>query len=197
TWDSSAVHTPVTPAPNPGTAFGKSSDDEGDLALALDEAGAAFDEDGNLVEPIDVDYTLSADLTAFSAFDGEFFALEQNVVIVDELPAQMSWAEEDALTVDSGDLTLAPVQDVAWEDFASTDAGSYQIVGNELWINVGDDVEASYELTATAQITSVEGLVRDNDPGWGAPDYPDAVFNGLSNNASFHYRENTDPQGDS
>src|SRR5699024_31917 len=51
TWDSSAVHTPVTPAPNPGTAFGKSSDDEGDLALALDEAGAAFDEDGNLLQP--------------------------------------------------------------------------------------------------------------------------------------------------
>src|SRR5699024_3117975 len=36
-----------------------------------------------------------------------------------------------------------------------------------------------------------------NDPGWGAPDYPDAVFTGLSNNASFHYREDTDPQRDS
>ncbi|HLS74834.1 MAG TPA: hypothetical protein VK046_13770, partial [Actinomycetaceae bacterium] len=196
-WRSSAVHRPTTPAPDPAVAFGKSSDDAGDLTLVLDEAGAAFDEDGTLAEPIDVVYELSADLTQFAPFTGEFFALERNVVIVDELPEQMRWADGDFLSVESGDLTLTRVEGMDWDAFAETAEGSYQVQGSELWVNVGDDVEASYELSAAAQIISVDGLARNDAPGWGAPDYPDALFTGLRNNAEFHYREGAGPQRDS
>lgn len=191
TTERSVDHPMQTPAPDPAAAFRKSSDVALHVVVALDE-------DGDLAEPLDMSYTLTADLTEFADFAGKYFGLDRNVVVVDELPAQMEWAQDVLTVVAPEGLALERVEGVSEEDFAGDDyVGTYQVVGRQLMLNLGQDLGVRYEFEVSARLTTVEGLSRQDLPtenGW--PKYTEIGFTGLTNEAAFHYRENGPVQED-
>ncbi|WP_341976424.1 SdrD B-like domain-containing protein [Microbacterium sp. LWO13-1.2] len=144
--------------PGTGTAFGKSVDPS---SVALDKPLAAG---ATLGEGIAVTYTLRADLTVFADFADGPFALSRNVVILDALPAEASWntdAENFLVVTDqNGDeITLTPADGLSG-DIRTTIAAdeyvhTYVIDGQNLFINVGQDVTKTYTLKAEATIDSL------------------------------------------
>jgi serine-aspartate repeat-containing protein C/D/E len=174
----------AAPSPNLGSAFAKQSSLAGQTQITLDA-------DGRLAAPIDVTYTLKANLTEFAKFAGTQHELARNVVITDTLPAQISWHGGDFLTTTAGELALreAP-SDVTAEDFAS-DAyvGFYQLGedGKTLRINVGADTGKSYAFQAKAQVTSIEGLTAEKP---GNQPQVEALYK-IKNTATFQYKDAT------
>lgn len=171
------------PVPNPGQAFGKSSS-TGNQDIELDE-------DDDLVEPIDVTYTLTADLSQWDgeAEDGydnhEDFVLDRNVVISDNLPSAGIWntGADDFITADG--IELAPAADFDGDAaaFGHDDyVGRYAVVGQNLFINIGQETETSVEIDVRALITSIEGL-------WPWEGAYGAIHYAFENDGAFHYRD--------
>ncbi|WP_261165783.1 SdrD B-like domain-containing protein [Microbacterium sp. Marseille-Q6965] len=176
----------AAPRPDLGRAFSKGSNLSGQTRIALDD-------EGRLAEPVDVTYTLRADLTQFAAFVGTRHELTRNVVITDALPEQIEWAGEDFLRVTAGDLELTRAPgDVSAGDFAG-DAyvGMYRLAddGKTLHINVGRDTSRSYAFEAAARITTLEGL-RTRQPGTEQPQV-DTMYT-AENTARFEFRASGD-----
>src|SRR5690625_2733505 len=167
--------------PKPEDAFSKSVDPS--------KVNIETDEDGELVDPVDLIYTFQADLSQWDADEDrenpEDWTLDQNVVIHDKLPEQAQWNTDADEFITAGDfeLTLANDFEGTIADFAADDyVGQYAVVGQELFINVGSDKDTNVSIDVRALVTSLEGLNSwTNEQGW---DYYNIV-----NDASFSYRD--------
>ena len=169
-------------APNYSAAMAKSSSLANDYVIMLDAAGA-------LAAPVDLTYSLGANLTVFTPES----PLNRNVVVVDTLPAQTVWLASDPAFISMKDETSAPVAltqvaGVSAVDFAG-DAyvGAYQVTGQALWINYGHDTAHRYTAAAKAQIISVAGVSTTSNPSW-LPTVQ-TRFNGPGNTAFFTFRD--------
>ena len=169
--------------PGLGTAFGKQSQltpgpgQEKDAAIELVPGST------KLVTPIPVQYTLTADLTQFAPFaENPKWALTRNVVITDELPAQLQWivADVDAAMAEQGFTKVDALSD---EDFLAA-AQSYMITGNTLKINVGQDTAKNFAFKLNAQLVDVEGLTK-NKVGNNDNPYAEFAFSEIKNAATF------------
>ena len=173
---------PAAPGPNPGSAFGKTSD------WTTQELKA--NADGTLTPPEAITYTLHADLAQWDGRpDNANYTLTRNVVIRDVLPAQASWNTGDAAFLTAtGNLALTRAADgvtCADADMAvDAQIGTYCVSGETLLINLGKTASTSVDIAAKAQLNTVTGL----------PDHPDGttVKDGhayrLRNTAEFFYR---------
>ncbi len=153
---------PAPAQPGYDQAFGKS----------VDPRSAPGSLDGkNLVDPLAVTYTLTADLTKWDGFADGPYALTRNVVIRDVLPAQADWNIGDTLTVTDQSgvaTTFTPAAGLGAGAEAAIAAdsyvGTYHLDGQTLLINVGRDITKKYTVTAKATITDVANLWADEKP---------------------------------
>lgn len=163
------------PGLNVGSAFGKTA--------SWSSKNVVTDEDGELLNPLPIDYTISANL---AQWDGRpNFTLSKNVVIKDVLPAQANWlsTQDDFITVTGITLTKASECPTDEADFAAeTYVGQYCVDGQKLLINIGKDSSTNAKFVVKAQINTVEGL---SVSGW--TPIQDAVSYQLRNTASFDY----------
>src|SRR5699024_2851977 len=178
---------PAPVGPQPWNAFGKDASWTG---YERPRAHAEAAEDGTLATPLDITYTLTADLSKLLANDETDFVLDQDVVVEDTLPAQLSWNTSDAEFLSADGLTLSEAgADCDLATFGENSApGDWCVDGQTLLVNVGQDEDAGtpISIAAKAHLTTVGGL---GDGGWtsieGAAKY---VFR---NEASFHWGGNS------
>src|SRR5699024_7687493 len=123
--------------PNLGESFGKSVDPS---SVNIET------EDDELIDPVDVTYTFKADLTQWNPDEEvqnpEDWTLGQNVVIHDTLPSQLEWNTSAEDFIDAGDFELTEAIDFdgSAADFAANSyVGQYAVIGQDLYINVGQD----------------------------------------------------------
>lgn len=155
-----------------GAAFGKSGSGAS-VNVITDDDGLIVDEQGNPA-PVDVTYTLSADLSQWDGHNNNY-TLDRNVVISDTLPAQLTWNTDDAdfvtVTAESGSefTTLtkvtcptgtetAPIADAAAAFNDDAYVGTYCVDGQRLLINVGQDQGTDVSFALKAQLHTVDGL---------------------------------------
>lgn len=137
--------------------FGKGTDLTTEIRLAQ--------ADGTLLEPVDIDYTISADLGQWDGHSPNF-TLNDNVVIQDRLLAQANWRTGSGfLTVTAAggspitDLTEAANCPATAADFAGDQfVGQYCVNGQDLFINVGKNSATDLTIVAKARLTTVDGL---------------------------------------
>ncbi|MFV0632793.1 SdrD B-like domain-containing protein [Demequina sp.] len=174
--------------PGIGAAFGKWVDSLSTIPLALDDQAQP-------VLPTPVTYALRAKLSEFAAFTGTKHELAQNIVITDTLPAQLSLLDEDFLTVTGGTLVPATAQCLAAGDPGSDlCVGQYVVTEtadgrDQLVINVGRDVTASYVIKVSALVTTLEGMTATHDPS-GQPQVQTRYR--VRNTATFDYHSGAD-----
>lgn len=155
-----------------GAAFGKSADG-GSVNVIADGTGQIVDDAGNPA-PVDVTYTLSADLSQWNDSNSNY-TLDRNVVISDTLVPQLTWNTSDAAFVtvtpgggspitglievtcpagtESADLATATT---AFNDDAYIE--TYCVDGQRLLINIGKDQLTDVSLELKAQLHEVDGL---------------------------------------
>ncbi|GAA1314273.1 SdrD B-like domain-containing protein [Leucobacter albus] len=149
---------PVAPSPKPGDAFDKKVVPGKQAFEEKLTAGAKLD------APIDLSYTLKADLTVWGPFVGNTkHELKQNVVVSDTLAAPATWL--------SGEAGAPVLTDAAGATFKLTEATElkgkdkiaeliadnayehyYVFDGQNLFVNLGKDVTKHYTLTVPAQL---------------------------------------------
>ncbi|MEV8268687.1 SdrD B-like domain-containing protein, partial [Microbacterium sp. NPDC076911] len=165
TLSGSVAAPPADPQPNYGSAFSKSVD-----VTTVDSSDSIVVADAT---PVDVVYTLSADLTKWADFSDTDYALARNVVIRDQLPTQASWSVDDA-----GFLTVVNAQNEAVTFAAATGlsgdyeaaiaadeyVGTYAINGQNLYVNIGKDTTQKYTVKAKATIENLDGLTPSAGP---------------------------------
>jgi len=169
--------------PNMGAAFGKSVDVQGDQVISLEEDGET------LTKPIDVTYTLQADLTQFADFTDTSYALSHNVVIND-FPEQLAIVLGDTITatVNGEARELTEAKDVSDADFFGDKyVDHYQWYKREdgtrgFRVNVGQDTTEKWILTVPGKIVSIEGA--RNEGVW---DAKIAKKYQVANSADFYY----------
>ena len=161
------------PAPDPGpglnNAFSKTAD--------IWTANVELDDESNILDPVAVTYTLTANLAQWTgeAPEGqqnhEDFTLDRNVVVHDALSPQIQWDTEadDFLTFTGAEFTEADNFSGDAEAFAADEyVGQYAFVDNNLYVNIGQDSSTNVEIKVKALITTVEGLrvQETNAQGW-------------------------------
>ena len=171
---------PAAPGPVVGNAFGKSA------SWSPQQVRAA--EDGTLTPPLDITYTLTANL---SQWDGRAehanFTLTRNVVIRDALPAQASWNVSAADFITATGITLVPAAEgvVCTEPgIAASAVGSYCVDGQVLLVNIGQNSSTDAAITAKAQVNTVTGSPNHPD----GTTIADASAYRLRNSGQFYYR---------
>lgn len=173
--------------PNVGAAFGKAAQLPDGGELTLDALGAlAVTPEGDLVDPVDVTYTLRADLTQFRDFEGTVHELSRNVVITDTLPEQLEWVgpiTASGMTLVAADAACTLAGDMSADDCV----GMYLLDGRTLTVNVGQGADGSYVITAPARLVSVAGLASTTEP---SPQV--ATSYSARNTASFDYSDARD-----
>ncbi|MGP9502598.1 SpaA isopeptide-forming pilin-related protein [Specibacter sp. AOP5-B1-6] len=121
-------------------------------------------EDGSLVPPADVTYTLNTDLTPWDG-GNVLKTLTANVVISDKLPTQASWNTEDAAFLTATGIELEKIEPVDAAAFAGNEyVGKYFVDGQSLYINVGQDNTLVSAIAVKAHINSVVGLQNEWTP---------------------------------
>lgn len=142
------------PCPSCG-AFGKSGD--------LTTANRLANEDGTLLDPVDLTYTLGANLAQWDGHSPNF-ELNDNVVIEDDLLPQASWSTGAGFLTVTGSgpittLTEAATCPATAAEFAG-DAfvGTYCVNGSKLLVNVGRNQATNISIAAKAQLNTVSGL---------------------------------------
>lgn len=147
------------PGVDPGSAFAKTA--------SWSTKNVVADENGALTPPVEITYTLKADLTKWDERDGDpNFTLDRNVVISDVLPSPASWMTGDVAFItatnvsDSSTMPLtATTCPASLGDFAADGyVGQYCIDGQKLWINVGKDNTVHASIQVKAQLDTVDGL---------------------------------------
>lgn len=144
--------------PDQAAAFAKSASPS---TVGPAEVTDATDAGADLVSPHSVNYTLTADLTQFAGFEGTPFELEDNVVLVDTLPAQATWTiPADGLPISGwDDDLLMPATDltgsIADAMAADEQVGRYYVDGQKLYVNLGRNTTGSYAVTAAATINDL------------------------------------------
>src|SRR5699024_6111896 len=115
----------------------------------------------------------------------EDWTLGQNVVIHDTLPSQLDWNTSAEDFIDAGDFELTEAIDFEGSaaDFAADSyVGQYAVIGQDLYINVGQDTQTNVSIDVRAIITTLDGLNSwVDDQGW--------VHYTAKNDASFTYRD--------
>ncbi|HQZ32953.1 MAG TPA: SdrD B-like domain-containing protein [Ilumatobacteraceae bacterium] len=161
---------------NVGAAFAKNADWSTKNVIA--------DESGNLTPPIDITYTLRADLRAWDG-NGVNFTLARNVVISDSLPTQATWntAAPDFITSTGISLTFAGTCPDATAFAADAFVGQYCLAGQLLLVNVGKDNTTNASIAVKSQLTTVAALTPT-----GSTTIEDAVPYRWRNIAEFNYR---------
>lgn len=166
--------------PNLGNAFGKTSD--------WSTQNITPNADGSLTPPVDITYTLTANL---SQWDGsnEYKTLTGNVVISDPLPAQATWNTADAsfLTATGITLTQAATCPSAAAFAADAYVGQWCVSGQTLLVNVGQNNTTKASIQAKAQLTTVTGLPAGVTTVQGGKAYV------LGNSAAFAYTSTDAP----
>lgn len=150
-------HAPAPVGPDYGSAYAKSVDRKTvtDAAVTNETATGA-----DLIETFDLTYTLNANLTEWADFEGERFELSQNVVLTDTLPAQVKFNAETLKMVDQDgtEVALALVEapaDPATEFLQDEYLLQYTIVGNQLFVNLGQDTSKHYTITFDATVENL------------------------------------------
>ncbi|MDN6498571.1 MAG: hypothetical protein L0K44_02255 [Yaniella sp.] len=176
------------PVPQPGDAFDKGAD--------FESVNITTAEDGSIVPPQEITYTFSANLSQWdgNAEDGylndDDFTLDRNVVISDALPEQAEWDTSAEDFISGMELTQAEDFDGDSAAFAADDyVNQYAVVGQKLYINIGQDSETNAEISAKALITTTDGLTSSNDGGIERYE--------LINDAQFTFNDDGDPYGSS
>ncbi|WGX95840.1 SdrD B-like domain-containing protein [Nocardioides sp. L-11A] len=167
----------TVPGVNVGQAFGKTSD--------WSSRNVETDEQGALVPPAEITYTLRADLRQWSG--GPNFTLDRNVVISDVLPHQASWRTSAPDFVTAQGIALSPAATCPVDPAAfAGDAfvGRYCVDGQRLLVNVGKDNTTNATIEVLAQLNTVTGLDQT-----GSTTVEDATPYRLRNHADFHYRD--------
>lgn len=166
--------------PNVGNAFKKTSD--------WSSQNITPNADGTLTPPVDVTYTLTADL---SQWDGsnEYRTLTGNVVISDPLPNQAAWNTGDAgfITSTGIALTQAATCPTAAAFAADIYVGQWCVSGQTLLVNVGRNNTTKASIKAKAQLTTVTGLPAGVTTVQGGKAYV------LGNRATFAYASTDAP----
>ncbi|MFT4229501.1 MAG: hypothetical protein QM602_04350 [Microbacterium sp.] len=148
-----------------GTVSGPCPSCNGDFAKSgdLTTVTSLTEDDGTLLEPVDIAYTLRANLAQWDGHSDNY-TLNDNVVIQDDLIDQASWTTGTGfLTVTgSGPITslteAASCPDSAAEFADDEFVGQYCVNGQTLLINVGKDNTTDITIVAQAQLTTVDGL---------------------------------------
>ncbi|AIY01162.1 hypothetical protein ART_1563 [Arthrobacter sp. PAMC 25486] len=169
---------PAAAGPNTGKAFWKNADWE-TKAVSPNENGA-------LVPPLDITYTLNTDL---SQWDGNnvLKTLKSNVVISDPLPPQARWNTADAAFVTATGIVLEKVEPVSPEEFANDKyVGKYFVDGQTLYINVGKDASLKASIAVKAIINSIDKLNTE----W--TNVPGETKYKFTNRANWNYVNGTD-----
>jgi DNA-directed RNA polymerase II subunit RPB1 len=166
--------------PNVGQAFGKTSD--------WSTQNITPNTDGSLTPPIDITYTLTANLTQWDGSD-TYRTLDGNVVISDPLPSQASWntAAAGFLTATGITLTQAASCPSATAFAADTFLDQYCVNGQTLLVNVGQDNTTVASIQVKAQLRSVTGLPAGTTTVQGGKAYV------LGNSATFAYTSTDGP----
>jgi len=147
-----------------GTILGPCPGCTGDFAKRgdLTTVNALTQDDGTLLEPVDIAYTLRANLGQWDGHSSNF-TLNDNVVIEDTLISQASWNTGTGFLTVSGAGPIASLDAVACptpaSDFAGdTFVGKYCLDGQKLLVNVGKNSATNITITAHAQLNTVAGL---------------------------------------
>ncbi len=120
-------------------------------------------EDGSLLDPVDITYTLRADLRPWDGHSPNF-TLDDNVVIQDDLLTQASWTTDAGFLTVTGSGPIAsltqaascPATAAAFADDAFV--GQYCVDGQRLLVNVGKDNTTNVTIAAKARLNTVAGL---------------------------------------
>ncbi|MCI0158071.1 carboxypeptidase regulatory-like domain-containing protein [Leifsonia shinshuensis] len=158
-----------------GGAFSKDSD--------WNSKNVVTDAAGDLTPPVDITYTLKADLRQWTGANPNF-TLSRNVVISDPLPAQAGWNTAASDFVTSSGLALTPAASCPAADAFAADAfvGQYCVSGQTLLINVGKDNTTNASIRVKAVVNTVAGLAQG-----GSTTVQDATPYRLRNAASYAY----------
>nr|WP_282448171.1 DUF5979 domain-containing protein [Microbacterium invictum] len=149
-------------------------------------------DDGDLVTPVPLTYTLSADLTSFAGLADTRHALTSNVIVTDTLPATTRWVTEDAEFLSASGIALTEATGAVDATTFAGDAyaGQYLVDGQTLRINLGHATGAAVAITAKAEITTLDGVTRVTSGG-DVPYTADAIYRGPGNTAAFTYTDST------
>lgn len=145
------------PCPSCG-AFGKSGD--------LTTVNELTREDGTLLEPVDLAYTLRANLAQWDGHSPNF-TLNDNVVIRDDLLTQASWVTGAGFLTVTGSGPITTLVEAAScpataAAFAADEfVGQYCVDGQRLLVNVGKNPSTNITIAAKARLNSVAGLPTD------------------------------------
>ncbi|MCI1675105.1 MAG: carboxypeptidase regulatory-like domain-containing protein [Ancrocorticia sp.] len=184
TFVGSMPTTPGESTAQPSQAFSKSTDLTYGATIELADDGVT------LSTPLDLTYTLNADLTKFAGIED---TPDRNVVIVDTLPSTTQWNTEDASFMTATGITLTQVTGVSADDFAGDEyVGTYMVDGQTLYVNVGKDTSTNASITAKAQIVNVSGVTESTD-SWDLIPGAEKAFLGPKNEASFYWQTGSDP----
>lgn len=147
--------TVLGPCPTCNGDFGKT----GDLTTVTSLTNA----DGSLIEPVDITYTLRANLAQWDGHSDNY-TLDDNVVIEDNLLSQASWLTGAGFLAVTG---TGPITTLTEADSCSATAaafaadafvGQYCVTGQKLLINVGKNPATNLTIAAKARLNSVAGL---------------------------------------
>ncbi|MFZ4842579.1 SdrD B-like domain-containing protein [Mycetocola saprophilus] len=171
-------------------AFDKWSDIPRDFPVTFKEGTRQLD------PTVPVTYTLRADLNQLKSLENTKYKLNQNVVISDDLPAQLRWLSADAafITASNGTKLTQAVDFTgsATAFAADTYLNQYAVIGNKLLVNVGKSPTLNVEIKVKAELFTLagNGVNLINKPGW----IPTAqeLYVGPTNRASFTYSNNAD-----
>ncbi len=176
----------------PGVGIGNNFAKTGNWTLQ----NVVADKDGTLTPAAEMVYTLSANLTPWDGRN-ENFTLTKNVVISDTLIDQASWNTGAGFITISGEgpvTTLTEAQSFSGNaaDFADQAyVGKYAVVGQTLFVNIGNDKTTQVSIQAKAQLNTVAGLTgTDNTTVIDGTHYP------WNNRAQFHYRDGAPAERD-
>lgn len=165
----------------PGVSIGSATAKFVDWKTKNVEAAA----DGTLTPPADITYTLAADLRMWTGVDPNF-TLNQNMVIRDTLPSQLSWKTGDPAFITPSGIALTQEANCPTnlDDFTQdVYVGKWCITGQTLVVNIGKSNANYVSVAAKAQVNTVAGLPQE-----GSTTVKDATPYLVRNTASFYYR---------
>jgi uncharacterized protein YuzE len=185
----------------PGSAFSKSASPAYSIPVVT--------EDGTLVAPVSVDFTLGANLSSWDGSTNLKPKLKENVVISDTLSANYAWdpsadgfisatgiRANDAAGAGAAQLTLSQASpapespaDFAGDEYVGT---WYVDEDNTLRVNVGKSQYTNAKVTVATQLVNLEGLVADQNKGNTPGNVSGTQYFHANNTASFTY---TDKRG--
>lgn len=148
----------------PGVGVGNNFAKNGNWKLR----SVVADKTGALQPPVEMNYTLRADLTPWDARNPNF-TLTQNVVIRDTLIEQASWQQGADFITFRGTAPFDSLSEAknftgSVSDFAAKEyVGHYALIGQTLLVNVGNDNTTNIDIKVKAQLNTVAGLRADTD----------------------------------